>query len=98
MSSTSKKMSSLPNVTSYLSDDVEAEALELRQQLLEVWKSYVQTIGPSVVTAHRKEQLLELPYISVFHQVQDEMVHIALEWLIEEEIRQDDLENTNFSI
>jgi hypothetical protein len=94
----SKKRGSLPNMTSDLSDEVAAEAMELQQQLLELWKRYVQTMGPSVVAAHRKGRLLELPYIYVFHQVQDELLHIALEWLIEEEIRQDDLEHADFRI
>ena len=94
----SRKRGSLPNGTKYLSDEVEASAMRLQQQLLELWKNYVQTVGPSVVTAHRKEQLLELPYIYIFHQVKDELLQIALEWLIEEEIRQDDLEDANFRL
>jgi hypothetical protein len=98
MSSGSKKRWVLPTLTRYLPNEVEAEALGLQQQLLELWKSYVQTVGPSIVTAHRKEQLLDLPYIYVFHQVKDELLRIALELLIEEEIRQDDLECANFRI
>lgn len=38
------------------------------------------------------EQLLEPPYVYVFNRVKDEMQRIALEGLLEEELRQDEQE------
>jgi hypothetical protein len=64
------------------------------QLLLESWEHYVQTIGPCVVAAYRGEQLLEPPYVYVFNRVKDEMQRIALEWLLEEELRQDEQEGS----
>jgi hypothetical protein len=72
--------------------------MEFHQQLLDTWTRYVQTVGPSVVAAYREGQLLELPYMHVFNQVKDEMQHIALDWLLEEELRQDEQEDINIRL
>jgi hypothetical protein len=75
-------------------EEVEAAAMAREQQLREDWKHYVQTIGPCVVAAYRGEQLLEPPYAYVFNRVKDEMQRIALEWLLEEELWQDEQEGS----
>jgi hypothetical protein len=79
-------------------EEVEAAAMAREQQLLESWKHYIQTMGPCVVAAYRGEQLLDPPYVYVFNRVKDEMQHIALEWLLEEEFRQDEQEGVNFHL
>jgi len=78
--------------------EVVVQAREFEQQLLANWKHYVQTVGPSVVAAYRSGQLLELPYLSVFNRVKDEMQTIALDVLLEEELRQDEQEGITFPI
>jgi hypothetical protein len=79
-------------------EEVEAAAMTREQLLLESWKHYVQTMGPCVVAAYRGEQLQEPPYVYVFNRVKDEMQRIALEWLLEEELRQDEQEGSTFHL
>lgn len=84
----------IPDMTRWMSDDVVAESMTFKQQLLEIWTKYIQMIGPSVVAAYREGKLMELPNVHAFNRVKDEMQQIALELLVEEEIRQDDQEKT----
>ncbi len=79
-------------------EEVEAAAMTREQQLLECWKHYVQTMGPCVVAAYRGEQLQEPPYVYVFNRVKDEMQRLALDWLLEEELRQEEQEGSAFHL
>ena len=77
----------------WMPGDVVSESIDIEEKLFEVWETYIQVVGPSVVKAYRDGKLHEQPHEHVFHRVSERMQKTALTALIHEELTQDSTEN-----